>query len=77
MDLRIGIAQTNQVIEIELDAETDRAKLKKQIDGALGDDDKVLWLVDRKGKETAVPSSSISFIELSSDDPDRRIGFGA
>jgi uncharacterized protein (DUF2344 family) len=77
MDLRIGIAQTNQVIDIELDAETDRDKLKKQIENALGDDEAVLWLVDRKGKETAVPASRISFVELSSDDRDRRIGFGA
>ena len=77
MDLRIGIAQTNQVIELELDAETDREELKKRIDDALGDDDNVLWLVDRKGKETAVPASRISFVELSSDDRDRRIGFGA
>ena len=43
----------------------------------LSDDDSVLWLVDRKGKEVAVPSKRVSFIELSSADPDRRIGFGA
>jgi len=77
MDLRIGIAQTNQIIELELDDELDRADLKTQIDEALSDAEKVLWLVDRKGKETAVPSSRISFVELSSVDPDRRIGFGA
>ena len=77
MDLRIGIAQTNQIIELELDDETDRADLKAQIDDVLGDADKVLWLIDRKGKETAVPASRISFVELSSVDPDRRIGFGA
>lgn len=77
MDLRIGIAQTNQIIELELDDEMDRADLKTQIDEALSDAEKVLWLVDRKGKETAVPSSRISFVELSSVDPDRRVGFGA
>lgn len=77
MDLRIGIAQTSQVIELELDEETDRAALKKQIDESLSESDAVLWIVDRKGKETAVPSSRISFVELSSVDPDRRIGFGA
>ncbi|MDH3679757.1 MAG: DUF3107 family protein [Acidimicrobiia bacterium] len=77
MDLRIGIAQTSQIIELELDVETDRAALRKQIDETLSEDDGVLWIVDRKGKETAVPSSRISFVELSSVDPDRRIGFGA
>ncbi len=77
MDLRIGIAQSNQVIDIELDAETDRDELKERIDDVLGDDQKVLWVADRKGKETAVPSGRISFVELSSEDADRRIGFGA
>ncbi len=77
MDLRIGIAQTNQVIELELDEETDRAALKQQIDETMSDEGKVLWIADRKGKETAIPSSKISFVELSSVDPDRRIGFGA
>ena len=77
MDLRIGIAQTNQVIELELDAETDRDALKKQVDSVLGDESSVLWIVDRKGKETAVPAARISFVELTSTDPDRRIGFGA
>ena len=77
MDLRIGIAQSNQTLDIELDADTDRDELKKQIDEVLADDAKVLWVADRKGKETAVPSSRISFIELSSEDADRRIGFGA
>lgn len=77
MDLRIGIAETNQVIELELDEETDRAALKQQINDSITDSDKVLWITDRKGKETAVPSSQISFVELSSVDPDRRIGFGA
>ena len=76
MDLRIGIVQTNQVIELELAEDTDREALKGRIDTALADEGNILWLVDRKGKELAVPSERISFIELSSADPDRRIGFG-
>lgn len=76
MDLRIGIAQSNQVIELELDDGTDRDELKKSIDDALSNDDGVLWVVDRKGKETGVPSAQVSFVELGSAAADRRIGFG-
>lgn len=75
MDVRIGIAETPQVIELELADDTDRAALKKQIDAVLADDDAVLWLTDRKGKELAIPAGRISFIELGSAD-ERRIGFG-
>ena len=77
MDVRIGITQSGQVIELELDEETERETLRSQIDDVLGSETGVLWLTDRKGKEVAVPSSRVSFIELSSADPDRRIGFGA
>jgi uncharacterized protein (DUF2344 family) len=77
MDVRIGITQSGQVIELELDEETDREALRSQIDDVLSTESSVLWLTDRKGKEVGVPASRVSFIELSSVDPDRRIGFGA
>ncbi len=77
MDLRIGITQTNQVIEVELDDASDRDALKKQIDGALSGTDPVLWVTDRKGRETGIPTSQISWVEVGTVDPDRRIGFGA
>lgn len=77
MDVRIGIAQSSQVLEFELEEKTDRAALKKQVDKILSDDNAVLWLVDRKGKDVAIPAERVAFIELSSADPDRRIGFGA
>ncbi len=76
MDVRIGIAQSAQVIELEL-GDVDRDEIKKMISDAVGDSDGVLWLTDRKGKEVALPSAQISFVELSSVDPERRIGFGA
>ncbi|MEM8924981.1 MAG: DUF3107 domain-containing protein [Actinomycetota bacterium] len=77
MDIRIGIAQSGQVIELELGDDTDRDKLKKQVDETVGTENGVLWLTDRKGKEVAIAADRVAFVELSSSDPDRRIGFGA
>jgi len=76
MDLRIGIAKSNNVIELELEDGTDRGELKAQIGQALADEHQILWLTDRKGKELAIPSSRISFVELGAVDAERRIGFG-
>jgi len=76
MDVRIGIAQTGQVIELELADETDRAALRKQVDQTLADEGSVLWLTDRKGKEIGIPAGRISFFELGTADTERRIGFG-
>ena len=77
MDVRIGVLHTMKEIEVELPADTDRAEIKKRIDEALADDDKALWLTDRHGKDVAVPSARIAYIELGSADTERRIGFGA
>jgi len=76
MDLRIGIAESPQVVEIELDDAVDRDELKSKIEAALNDDD-VLSVVDRRGRDWMVPSGRISFVEVGTADAERRIGFGA
>ena len=77
MDVRIGVIHTVKEIEVELPADADRDKIKKKIDEALADVDKILWLTDIKGREVAVPSSKIAYLELGSPDNSRRVGFGA
>ncbi len=77
MDVRIGVLHTMKEIEVELPADADRAEIKSRIDEALADDDKALWLTDRHGKDVAIPSARIAYIELGSTDSERRIGFGA
>ena len=76
MDLRIGIAESPQVVEIELDDAVDRDELKSKIEAALNDDE-VLSVVDRRGRDWMVPSGRISFVEVGTADAERRIGFGA
>ncbi|MEM7341673.1 MAG: DUF3107 domain-containing protein [Actinomycetota bacterium] len=76
MDVRIGIAQSGQILEIELAEDADRDEVKARLDAVLAGTEQVLWLTDRKGKDTGVSAERVSFIELSSADTDRRIGFG-
>ena len=77
MDVRIGVIHTIKEIEVELPADADRDKVKKKIDEALADAAKVLWLTDSKGRDVAVPSAKIAYIELGGPDTSRRVGFGA
>lgn len=77
MDVRIGIADSPQIIEVEMDDGTDRDALRSDIEAALAGKSKILWVTDRKGKELAVPSEQIAFVELGTSDADRKIGFGA
>lgn len=77
MDVRIGIADSPQVIEVELENDVDRDVVKADVEAALNGKSKVFWLTDRKGKDLAIPVDQISFIEIGSSDTERKIGFGA
>lgn len=77
MDVRIGVIHTMKEIEVELPNDTDRDALKKQIDEVLADDDRTLWLSDKSGRDVAIPSARVAYIELGKSEADRRIGFSA
>ena len=77
MDIRIGVLHTPKEIDFELPAGVDRAEIRALIDAALASSDGVLWLTDRLGRDIAVPSAKIAYIELGSSDGERRIGFSA
>jgi hypothetical protein len=77
VDVRIGVTYSPKELTVELPDDTDAAKLRAQIDDSLGDDDGVLWLTDRKGRQVGVPVSKVSYVEIGSPDTDRRVGFGS
>ena len=76
MDVRIGVTQAPREINIELAEDADRDELKSRFEAALAGATDVLWLTDKRGKDVAIPSSKIAYIELGSTDGDRKIGFG-
>jgi hypothetical protein len=77
VDVRIGIIQTPKELEIELSDDTDSEEVLKQIDTALSAPDGVLWLTDRNGRQIAVPSAKVAYVELGAQNDGRRVGFGA
>ena len=76
MDVRIGVTQAPREINVELADDADRDDLKARIEAALAGASDVLWMTDKRGKDVAVPSAKIAYIELGSAEGDRRIGFG-
>ena len=77
MDVRIGVANSMREIELDVDDAIDRTELKAHIEEALSDDENVLWMADRKGREVAVPASKVSYVEIGSPVENRKIGFSA
>jgi hypothetical protein len=77
VDVRIGIVQSMKELDIELPDDTDRDKVLADIEEALGEEGKILWLTDRKGRQVGVPVAKIAYVELDPPLTDRRVGLGS
>jgi len=75
VDVRIGVSDTPKEIEVELAADADTGAVKKDIEQALAGKKDVLWLTDRKGRNVAVPSAKIAYVEVGAETQERRIGY--
>lgn len=76
MDIRIGITHAAREISLELDDSVKPESLKKQVEEAIAGKVNVLWFTDKKGKQVAVPTEKIAYVEIGSADSSPRIGFG-
>ncbi|MFM9083889.1 MAG: DUF3107 domain-containing protein [Actinomycetota bacterium] len=77
MDIRIGVTQAPREINLEVDDDTaKRDALTRDVEAALKGESGVLWITDKKGREVAIPTAKIAYVEIGSADADRRIGFG-
>jgi hypothetical protein len=77
VDVRIGVVHTVKEIDVELPTDADPAQIRETVEAALKDDDRVLWLTDRHGRQIGIPSDRIAYVELGSPEGERRIGFGS
>ena len=77
MDVRIGVTHSPREISLDLAEDVDRDALKGEIAQVLAEDEKVLWITDRRGRQVAVPAAKIAYVEIGAADDDRRIGFGS
>lgn len=77
MDIRIGIKSSPREIEVQLPDDSNRDEVRSLVEAALSDPERVLWLTDKKGREVAVPSTKITYVELGSSEDTRRMGFSS
>lgn len=76
MDVRIGVTQAPRELTIEL-PDDERDDTEKQIEAALSGAVDVLWLTDKRGRRLGITSAKIAYVEMGTNDGDRRIGFGS
>ncbi|MGH8915057.1 MAG: DUF3107 family protein [Acidimicrobiia bacterium] len=73
MKVRIGIADTSKVVEIEID---DLEGFQKEIEKAVANRG-LAWFTDTKGRTVGVPTVSVAFVEIEGADGGPSVGFAA
>ena len=74
MDIRIGIA--NSPREISFESSQTSAEVEKAVADALAAEAKFVKLVDSKSNVYLVPTASLAYLEIGSEES-RRVGFVA
>lgn len=75
MDVRIGVTQATRELTVEMpddEREDTLARVEEALSGAV----EVLWLTDKRGRQVGVPAAKLAYVEVGTNDGDRRIGFG-
>ncbi|MGI9053329.1 MAG: DUF3107 domain-containing protein [Ilumatobacteraceae bacterium] len=75
MDVRIGVTHAARELTVEM-PDDERDETVVRIEAALAGSVEVLWLVDKRGRQVGVPVAKLAYIEVGTNDGDRRIGFG-
>ena len=74
MKIKIGIAHTNRVIEIE---SQDAEEVRSRIEDAFAGSQPMVWLEDSDGTRIGIPRDMLAFVEFESADGRSGVGFAA
>lgn len=72
MKVRIGIAEANKVVEIDVD---DAAAFERTITQAVENGEAVVWVDDSKKRRVGIPVGRLGYIEIETEDAKSSVGF--
>jgi hypothetical protein len=71
MRVRIGIAETGKVVEIDVD---DVKAFQSDVERGVADGG-VVWFTDIKGRAVGIPGRALAFVEIDAEGAGPAIGF--
>ncbi len=74
MKIRIGVAHTNRVIEIEC---RDAEQVRSAIEEAFAGPRPIIWLEDADGTQIGIPREMLAFVEFESTGGRSGVGFAS
>ncbi|MDH5616986.1 MAG: DUF3107 family protein [Acidimicrobiia bacterium] len=74
MKARIGIADTDRIVDLEVD---DPEAFETSVGAAFSGDEAMIWFEDTKGRRVGIPRGRIAFVEVEKRQDRASVGFAA
>ena len=71
MRIRIGVADTGKVVELDID---DVEGFKEEMERSVSEGG-IAWFTDTKSRTVGIPSRSVAFVEIEAESDDPAVGF--
>jgi hypothetical protein len=76
MEVKLGVTDNPKELEVDIDQSAD--EVVKIVESALANETRVvLWLTDSRGRRVGIPTDKLAYIEMSDDNPEKRVGFAS
>src|SRR6266511_1428806 len=76
MEVKLGVPDNPKDLEVDIDQSAD--EVAKLVESALANETRVvLWLTDSRGHRVGIPTDKLAYIEMSEDNPEKRVGFAS
>lgn len=72
MRVRIGISDTDKVVELEVE---DAGKFKSEVEKAVQASG-LAWFVDARGRSVGIPAQKVAYVEIDDAGTATKVGFG-
>lgn len=72
MKVRIGIAETNRVVEFDVD---DPVEFESTVETIYSGESSLLWFEDSKKRRVGIPRERLGFVEIETDAEKTAVGF--
>jgi hypothetical protein len=72
LKVRIGIAETNKVVEFDID---DPTGFEESVESAYSGESSLLWFEDSKRRRVGIPRERLGFVEIETEATSPSVGF--
>lgn len=74
MKIKIGVAHTGRVVEIE---GRESKQVRSAIEKAFAEDHPIIWVEDGEGTQIGIPRHMLAFVEFEAPESGSGVGFAA